>query len=257
MTRLINAASCDRSLSSDPARAVQPALLHAGRRSALRAGVLGAGWLGLCGLGLGGLGLLGGCASGLLPKPAAEATLLVLDSDTAPAPTGAAPAPASGATLIVETPRAAAGCDSRDFAYVRRANEVAYYAQHLWLDTPARMLAPLMTQALQRSGAFRAVAPASSSAAGELRLESDLLRLQHDHTRSPSQLRLTLRARLIDTATRRVLGTRDFDISVVAPTEDPRGGAQAANLAVQQLLTGLVQFSANTATQAAAPTVKR
>lgn len=194
--------------------------------------------------------LMTGCAgglSGLLPKAAAQPTLLTLD--TLPAARPPATATRSSATLVVEIPRAAPGYDTRDFAYRRRANEIDYYALHQWQDTPARLLQPLMTQALQDSGAFRAVVPASSNAAGDWRLESELLRLQQDHTQSPSVMRMALRARLIDNATRRVLGTRDFDYSEPAASADPQGGAAAAGRAVQRWLLDLTAFCAQTATR--------
>lgn len=194
------------------------------------------------------LGLLGGCA-GLLPKPAAQPTLLALDDAALVSPpvTAAAQAARVGATLIVEVPRAAPGYDTRNIAYLRRAHEIEYFAMHQWADTPAHMLAPLIVRALQRSQTFRAVAMAPTSASGELRLETELVRLQQDFTQQPSRVRLTLRALLIDSATRRVLAGREFDLSNVAASDDPYAGAAAANQAVQQVLAQLVAFCAEAA----------
>ena len=194
------------------------------------------------------VGLLGGCA-GLLPKPAAQPTLLALDDAVLLSPplAGAARAGTVSSTLIVEVPRAAPGYDTRNIAYLRRAHELEYFAVHQWADTPARMLAPLIVRALQRSQTFRAVAMAPTSASGELRLETELVRLQQDFTQQPSRVRLTLRALLIDSATRRVLAAREFDLSSVATSDDPYAGATAANQAVQQLLAQLVAFCAETA----------
>ena len=193
------------------------------------------------------LALLGGCASGLLPKPAAQPTLLRLEDGPASA-MPAAPASArpgdGAATLIVDMPRAAAGLDTRNIAYLRRPLEIEYYAVHQWVETPAHMLAPLLVRALQRSGAFRAVVAAPTVVVAGLRLETDLLRLQQDFTQTPSRVQLTLRALLIDTATRRVLAWREFDTSVAATSEDAYGGAAAANQAVQQLLAELAVFCA-------------
>ncbi len=193
-------------------------------------------------------GLLGGCA-GLLPKPAAQPTLLALDDAALASPpvaTAARPA-MMGATLIVEVPRAAPGYDTRNIAYLRRAHEIEYFALHQWADRPAHMLAPLIVRALQRSQTFRAVAMAPTSASGELRLETELVRLQQDFTQQPSRVRLTLRALLIDSATRRVLAGREFDLSSAAASDDPYAGATAANQAVQQVLAQLVAFCAEAA----------
>lgn len=193
---------------------------------------------------------LSACASGLLPKPQAQATLLVLQAPPAdaflpmPMPKPMPAPQAALLTLIVETPRAAAGFDTRDIAYVRRAHEVEYFAVHQWVDTPARMVAPIMVQALQRSGSLRSVVLAPTVAAGELRLETELVRLQQDFTRTPSHVRMSMRVLLVDAATRRPLAWRELDAVVLSPSEDPYGGAVAANAALAQVLQQLVAFVA-------------
>ena len=149
-------------------------------------------------------------------------------------------------------PRAAAGFGTRNIAYLRRPHQIEYFAVHQWVDSPAHMLAPLMARALQRGGAFRAVALAPTAASGEWRLETELLRLQQDFTVSPSRVRLTLRALLIDSTSRRVLAERELDASAASPSEDPEGGALAANRAVAQILGDLSSFCAET-TRSAAP----
>ena len=192
------------------------------------------------------IALLAGC-SGLLPKPPPQATLLALDDGGVVVATTASPSRPTAATLVVEAPRAAAGYDTRNIAYTRRAHEVEYYALHQWVDTPAHMLAPLMVRALQRGGAFRAVVQAPSAASGELRLETELLQLQQDFTQAPSRVSLRLRALLVDSATRRALAAREFNFCVVAASEDPYAGAAAANVAARQLLAELAAFCAEAA----------
>lgn len=191
--------------------------------------------------------LLGGCASTLLPKPQEYPTLLTLDHAAQlplPAqthrPTGAKQS--LNQTLVVEVPRASAGFDTRDMAYIKRAPEINYYASHQWVDTPARMLTPLIVRALERNGAFRAVAIAPTSAQTDLRLETELVRLQQDFTVYPSQERLTLRALLTHAATRRVIAAREFDVSWASKSEDATGGAIAGAQAAQQVAAELAHF---------------
>jgi len=181
-----------------------------------------------------------GCASGLFPKPQAQATLLALEDHGLSA--GSTARAALPLTLVVEVPRAAAGYDTRNMAYLRRAHEIEYFAVHQWVDTPAQMLAPLMTQALRRSGVVRAAVLAPTAAVGELRLESELVRLQQDFRHTPSQVRLTVRVLLVHAPTRRALAWRELDVSTVSASEDPYGGAVAASAAVTRLLQQLVTF---------------
>ena len=157
---------------------------------------------------------------------------------------------ASAPTLTVSPPHAAAGFDSRRIMYVRQADQLEYFAHNEWIDTPARMLGPLIVAAIERSGAFRAVVPMPSPAAGEMRLDTEILRLQHEFLQTPSQVRFTLRAYLVESATRRVIASREFDAAVPAASEDPHGGVVAANRAVQNVLEALSAFCADAARSA-------
>ena len=148
---------------------------------------------------------LSACGS-LLPKPAPPPSFYALNTGVITAP-AAAPA-ASAPTLIVNPPQAAAGYDSARIIYVRQPHQLQYFAQSEWVDTPARMLAPLLVTALQMSGAFKAVVSSPSAAAGELRLDTEIVRLQQqfDGAGSGSTVRFTVRATLVDNMTRKVRG---------------------------------------------------
>jgi len=75
-----------------------------------------------------------------------------------------------------------------------------------------------------------------------VRLETDIIRLQHEFQSSPSQVRLTLRATLIDDKTRQVLAWQAFEALEPADSEDAYGGVLAANRAVQRVVDQLAQF---------------
>lgn len=150
-------------------------------------------------------------------------------------------------TLIVNPPHAASGFGSQRIIYVREAHKLEYFAHNEWIDTPARMLAPLIVGALENSGKFRAVVLTPSAATGELRLDTEIARLEQDFSSKPSRVRFTLRAFIVDNTTRRVLGWREFDETVAAASEDPYGGVIAANRAVQVVLGKLADFCAEAA----------
>lgn len=198
--------------------------------------------------------LASGCA-GLLPKAPPPPSFYALDGfATSTSPKRAVPAPGArplnlGPTLIVNPPHAAAGFDSARLIYVRQAHHLQYFAHSEWVDTPARMAAPLIVAALQRSTRLSAVLLTPSSAHGDLRLDTEILRLQHDFTASPSRVRLSLRVTLVDNATRRVLAWRELDHMSVAPSEDAYGGVVAANVAWQAALADLVNFAEEAASR--------
>ena len=195
------------------------------------------------------LTLMGGCGA-IAPVLSPHPTFYSL----AGAPNTATPVPPPAAvtapTLIVTPPHAAAGFDSQRIMYLRQANQLEYFAHNEWIDTPARMLAPLIVAAVESSGAFRAVVQTPSPAAGEMRLDTEILRLQHEFLSAPSRVRFTLRAYLMESASRRVIASREFEGAVPAASEDPYGGVVAANRAVRTVLENLSAFCAEAARSA-------
>lgn len=161
-------------------------------------------------------------------------------------PQGAKPAaaPANAPTLAINPPHAAAGFDSPRIIYVRETHKPEYFAHSAWIDPPARMLAPLLVAALNNTGAYRAVVQKPGTAAGDFRLDTEIIRLQHDFRTQPSRAHFTLRAYLVEEKTRRVIAWREFDAAVPVTSEDPYGGVVAANHAVGIVLERLGIFSA-------------
>jgi cholesterol transport system auxiliary component len=104
------------------------------------------------------------------------------------------------------------------------------------------MLAPLVEDAIADTGAFQAVVIPPSPSAGDVRLEIDIIRLQQEFMTTPSQVRMTLRAKLFDVRTGDVLGTQLFEAVETAPSEDAYGGVQAANLGLKRILEQLTDF---------------
>ena len=201
-----------------------------------------------------------GCGS-LLPAATPQPAFYTLDSaaKTATASTSVlagVQADTALPLLVINLPQAAAGFNSAKIIYFRQRHQLEYYAHSEWVDTPARMLAPLLVAALApyaqtgsanavvpaASALFSAVVSAPSAVAADLTLETQLLRLQQDFGALPSQVRLTLRAHLIDSATRQVLASREYDQTQASTSEDARGGVDAAHRVVDQVLADLARW---------------
>lgn len=183
--------------------------------------------------------LLGGCS--VLPEPEPVSTdLYVLEY--APGQKNSQNAVADAPVLIITTPSAHSGYDSYRIAYMQQAYGLRYYTRSRWADKPARMLAPLVADAMQATGQFQALYAAPGSLAADYRLDTELIRLHQDFTRQPSVVRITLRAKLIELQSHRVIATRQFDIYETAATDDTYGGVVAANKAVNRLFDELAQF---------------
>jgi cholesterol transport system auxiliary component len=186
---------------------------------------------------------LGGCSATLWPKPEPLPALYTLDPG-APVPSLPAQVETARPILAVTTPSAAPGFDTTAIVYQRRPQQLEHFATARWVEPPAQMLAPLITNELQRRGAFAAVVPASAGTRADLRLDTELVRLQQQFDTSPSRVRLTLRALLVDVPGRRVLATGEFDRVVDAASDDPYGGVVAAQRALQLVLDDLARFAA-------------
>lgn len=199
---------------------------------------------GLCFLLLSGCGALNTAVS---PAPTSFYSLGLAGGSRLAA--AAPPATEGAPTLVVTPPRAAAGFSSQRIIYVRQEHQLEYFSYSEWIDTPARMLSPLILTAAQNSGAFRAVVHAPSSASGDLRLDTEVLQLQQEFFGEPSQVRFALRADLVEEGSRRIVASREFSALAPAPTATPYGGVAAANQAVHSVLESLAAFCAEAATR--------
>jgi cholesterol transport system auxiliary component len=188
---------------------------------------------------------IAGCA-GLQPPRAEEINVYVLDAALPAAPRTAR----NNLVLVVSAPRAQPGYDTPQMVYVSQQHELGFFARNRWADVPARMLAPLMVQALEDAAGFGTVVQAPTVVTGDLRLETELIRLQHEFLAKPSRARIVLRAQLIDVRERRVRATRQFEEMEAATTETPYGGVVAANRALERVLSQLAEFCASHATGA-------
>ncbi|HEU0186583.1 MAG TPA: ABC-type transport auxiliary lipoprotein family protein, partial [Gallionellaceae bacterium] len=126
--------------------------------------------------------------------------------------------------IAVGLPQAQPGADSAAMAYVQQAHQVEYFASSRWADTPARMLEPLLLQALGSCGSFRAVVSNVGAVAADYRLDSEWLRLQQEFDRQPSRMHLTLRVQLVNMKTRQVVAAQEIDEVEPAASENAYGG---------------------------------
>ena len=147
-------------------------------------------------------------------------------------------------TLLVSPMHAASGFDGADMAYMRTPHEIEYFANHRWVDAPARMLEPLLVRAAEQTGLFRNVVESGSGTDVDLRLDSKLLHLQQVCRLNPSELQLALRVTLVDVASAKAIASHTLSVSEAIGDRTPYSGVQAANRAVARLLADLQEFLA-------------
>jgi len=152
------------------------------------------------------------------------------------------PHPRNDGVIEVALPRAWPGFDTPQMAYVRQPYELDYFATSRWADTPSRMLFPVLVRALEQTETFRTVVEMPSTVPADFRLDTEIVRLRQNFGVQPSRVELTLRAQLTDLRARRVVGSKVFEETQAAPTEDAAGGVIAANAALQRMLERIADF---------------
>lgn len=177
---------------------------------------------------------LAGCLS--LPREERQIQTFFLSLDRSAGEAAVSEVKPKAGILVVSLPVAQPGFDTPRMAYTQRPYEVSYYATHQWVDPPARMLTPLLIQALEQTGYWRATVPMPTSVRGDHRVEIDQLELVQTFLQKPSQVRVALRIQVLKLPEYLVLGTRLFDVAEEALTDDAYGGAVAANRAADKLV---------------------
>lgn len=145
---------------------------------------------------------------------------------------------ADGDSLVIQLnpPQAEPGFETPRMVYLKRPYELEYFATNQWADTPANMFAPLLAQSLSQSGIWRDVVLLPSLVPGDYRLDIYGFALQQEFLQSPSQVRVTARAQLMDLKQATIVGMQRFESIESAPSENAYGGVVAANRAVAVLL---------------------
>ena len=180
---------------------------------------------------------LSACTALQAPK-VADTHQYTLDAEVAASPAR------NTLVLAISMPGAWPGFDTPQMAYRQRPLELAYFVTQRWTDTPAHMLRPLLVQSLEP--VFQSVVTAPGPLPADIRLDTEIIRMQQDFTVLPSRAELVVRAQLTDLKARRVIAVKVFDESVAATSEDAYGGVMAANRALQRILERLTEFCVHT-----------
>ena len=141
-------------------------------------------------------------------------------------------------TLLVLDTTTGGFYDSDQLVFSRSAGTRGQYQFARWTERPGRRFAELLRARLDQLGRYR-VAPAGGVVRGDLMLDTRLVEFYHDATREPGQVRLELRAELVDLKQRRLLGRHTFEQKVPLTTYDAAGAAQASSQAVSRVLDDL------------------
>lgn len=145
-------------------------------------------------------------------------------------------------SILITQPDAVAGYQTEDMLYVKKPFEISSFAHNSWISAPANMLFPLILQSIQRANYFYAVATTPNSDQTDFRLDTQLIELQQDFLKKPSEIHLLAKVVITHVSDNHVVASRVIAEHVPCPEESPYGGVIAANKAAERFTAELTQF---------------
>lgn len=149
-------------------------------------------------------------------------------------------------TLLVAMPIASAGYQTTNMLYMQSPYRLQAFSDNRWVAPPAQMLLPLLVQTFQEKAFFSSVVSYPFSGKTTYRLESRLLRLQQEFLSPVSHIRLSVQVTLIKNDTNSIVAVHTFEVLIPAPSNNPYGGAIAANNAANVICKQIADFCART-----------
>ena len=184
------------------------------------------------------LPFLGACSLPSLSRDTEPVTTYLLALQDPAPPALAAKRP----SILLSTPQSAPGFGTAAMIYVTEPHRLDQFALHRWADSPARMMEPVLVQALESSGRFSAVADAGSRVSADLRLDTEVLSLKQTFSdpnkTQNSEVELSVRVTLVDADAGRLIASRILSAKEPAGA-DPYSGVVAANRALARFARDL------------------
>lgn len=152
------------------------------------------------------LGLL--CACSVLPE-AEQFSIYQLPA--APA-ARAQPATRSDASLRISKPQSGNVIDSVRILVLRESNQISAYQGVRWSDPAPVLLRNRLVDAFKQDGGIGSLSTDDSNLQADLELGGDLRAFQVEYQRGQPVVVIRLDARLVQSASRRIVAARSFDV---------------------------------------------
>jgi cholesterol transport system auxiliary component len=145
-------------------------------------------------------------------------------------------------SILVSQPEGLAGNQTEQMHYIEKPFALNSFAHNAWINSPANMLYPLITQSLQKTGYFYAVASGPYLDKADYRIDTQIIELQQNFLTKPSVIELVVKVMITHIPDNRVVASRIIGKRVVCPTDTPYGGVIAANQATRAFTAELSAF---------------
>ncbi len=146
--------------------------------------------------------------------------------------------------MVVEKPAASGALDTDRIMIRPQPLQAQYLPGVRWADPAPDMLQTLLVRSLSESGSFQSVGRRPLAAAGDFAVLSELTDFQAILLDGGDQARVEVRlmVRLVRERDARVVASRTFAATAIAPSTDPDTIVAAFDSATTDLLTALVPW---------------
>ena len=168
---------------------------------------------------------------------AAKVPVYYVLNDAGPAAPAAPAVPLPAPTLRVLDTTTGNFYDTEQLVFSRSPDTRGLYQYARWTERPGKRLADLMRARLGHQGGWNV--SVGSHVQADWLLDTELVEFYHDAVSEPGQVRLVLRADVVDIKQRKLLGHRVFEQQVPLASYDAAAAAQASSLAVSRMLDDL------------------
>ena len=149
--------------------------------------------------------------------------------------------------LVVATPTAAAGLDTKRIALIRSPVEIDYFADGEWIDRPSFLVKEALIEGFQKSGAFTAVSTEGLGLNADYILNTDIRDFTaiYDSGDGPPLARVRIAAELITMPGRSIAATTSITREARAGATDLPSVVLAFDRALGEAVKDLIAWSAN------------
>lgn len=148
----------------------------------------------------------------------------------------------SNQTIYVGTIASVPWLNTTKMAYQLNSHEINYFARHQWIAPPSALLKPVIVDALQKSGQYKAVFSSFYTDNYDKRVEIKITDFQQEFTFKPSLYHINLQVILINHHTEKLVKTKNFELLLPCESDNPQGGVKTANLIIERLMPEIVHF---------------
>jgi cholesterol transport system auxiliary component len=143
--------------------------------------------------------------------------------------------------LVVYEPVAVHALETNRLMVRPQADQVSYYKGVAWSDRLPRLVQARMIESFQNSGAVKGV----SNSVGQYGLATELRAFQVDVSTGRATAEVDIFAKLVNTASGRVVATKGFSARVPAKTDAPADAIAALNQAFTEALQDITAWIAS------------